>query len=395
MRQAQYGRIPEFLQGYRRPLVVTLLIVSRMTKQTKKKERSVVLSRRRPIWAAAGGLAVGLAVAIAVSAAISRRAGRPPQVTANTNPAVPREQPPALTKQPRQQALEVPREPTSRAVRETTPEVRAALLEGRKHSADDPFDQAPAAVREPAPEVKALLLEGRKYLADDIYDRAREAFERARTLAPDDPWPPYALGRVELALARALLAEQRFREALKLDPRFVPALTDLAMVLGSTGNFKESVPLLEQAQAEAPDDLSIRVMLGKSLLGDDQIQRATEVLEGCRRWPGADRVEELFVLLGQAYTQAGNYGPAREALEKALQLNPKLALPHFWLSQILMKTGHEAEGQRESALYQEYRRLEGRIVELSFVVASQPSDVESLRALAQALLDRGLPEAAT
>jgi tetratricopeptide (TPR) repeat protein len=354
-----------------------------MAKRANRKQDAPRLSPQRLVWAVTGGLAAGLAVAVGVSAAISHRTARTPQVAKRTELAVPREAPPAPS--PHQA------ERGAGSLCRNGPKGEGERLGGPNEHEMKP---APSPPREPAPEVRAVLLEGRKCLADQQYTKALAAFERAHSLAPNDPWPLYALGRTCMEIARIMPAEQHFRDALSLDSHFVPALTDLAALLNTTGNPNESVSLLERAQDEDPGNPSIRLMLGQSLLRDGQFQRAIEILESCRGAPGADSQSQLFVLLGQAYTQVGRYGPARQALEKALQIDSRLAAPHYWLSQILMKTGHEPEARVESATYQEYRRLETRIGELSFVVASRPSDVDSLLALARASLDRGFPDQA-
>jgi Flp pilus assembly protein TadD len=246
----------------------------------------------------------------------------------------------------------------------------------------------------PTPEAQAAMREGQQQCAARQYDVALAAFERAHALAPSDPEPLHGLGRVYVELFSLSLAEQSFRKALALDPNFVPALADLGKVLGATGHARESVPLLERAQVREPGNLSIRLLLGQSLLWDSQPERAIEALEGGLQLPGAIRDPTLFTLLGQAHVQAGHDEPARQALEKALQLDPRSTKPHFWLSQLLMKTGHEPEGRQESAIYTARRELDDRIWELSRQLAKQPDDVGLLVALAQANLDRGFPERA-
>jgi tetratricopeptide (TPR) repeat protein len=214
----------------------------------------------------------------------------------------------------------------------------------------------PQAPRERADEAEAAIRAGQRFFAEQQYDRAFAAFERAHALAPADPRPIHALGRIAGLLNQISTAEQRFREALAVDPRFVPALTDLAIVLGRMGRPGEAVTLLERACEQQPGDISIRSLLGQNLLRDGQARRAAEVFEDCLKLPTADRLATLYAFLGRARMEAGQDEPARQALEKALAIDPGLAQAHLWLGQLLIKTGHEQEGQRESAAFKACRQ---------------------------------------
>ncbi len=257
-----------------------------------------------------------------------------------------------------------------------------------------PEDSARPVSGEQAPEVTAAIEEGRRYQAARQYDLARAAFVHAHALAPGDPEPVYGLGRLEIDLRRIPAAEQCFREALALDPGFVPALADLASIIGSMGRSGEAVGLLERAGRQAPENISIRMMLGQNLLREGQPQRAIEVLEGTLPLPGAAGQTNLFLLLGQAHLEAGHDEPARQALEQTLRIDPRLARAHLSLSRLLLKTGHPEEGQQEAAAFLGYRELEERIFDLTEALAARPDDEKLLLGLARAEVERGFPDRA-
>jgi Flp pilus assembly protein TadD len=244
---------------------------------------------------------------------------------------------------------------------------------------------------EQAIEAQAAIQAGRQYLANQQYGQATAAFQRARELAPHDPWPLYGLAQIDLALAQTSSAEHRFREALAIDPHFAPAWADLGKVLCVTGRSSEATAVLERAQAESPGNLSIRMMLAQNLLRDGQADRAIEVCEDCLKLPGADRIANLLTILGQAHLQAGHDEAARQAFREALAMDPKLAPPHLGLSQLLLRAGHGQEAEREAAAFKACHDLDERILNLSRVAASRPDDVETLLALAGAYLERGFP----
>ena len=320
-----------------------------MSRRAGEKQRPASLYSRRLLISVVGGLAIGLAVAAGLSAKhlFASRAATDAQAKGGAAPAV-------------QEA--------------------AAPPEEKRGASTRPAQSA---------EVQAALRSAERHLVAREYTQARAGFQRARELAPGDPWPVYGLGKLDLAMNQLASGERHFREALALDAHFSPALAGWGVILGGTGHPKEGIALLERAQAEDPRNLSIRMVLGENLLRDGQAQRAIEVLEGGLELQGGRAPAQLFVLLGQAQTEAGHYEPARQALEKALRMEPHLAMPHFWLSRVWMQTGHTPEGQAESTAYQRCCQLETRIGELNAAVATRPGDVEPLLALVQANLDRG------
>src|SRR5262245_37194820 len=57
-------------------------------------------------------------------------------------------------------------------------------------------------------------------------------------------------------------AERLYRAVLKAQPRSVPALTNLGVVLAKQGNYSEAVTTYKQVLGLAPDLLPVRMNLG-------------------------------------------------------------------------------------------------------------------------------------
>lgn len=68
-----------------------------------------------------------------------------------------------------------------------------------------------------------------------------------REAAAPSPWPPHNLGLLLTRLNRTLEAEPLFREALRHDPRFAPALYQLGVTLEKTGRLADAVAALQEA----------------------------------------------------------------------------------------------------------------------------------------------------
>ncbi|MCB1499798.1 MAG: HEAT repeat domain-containing protein [Bauldia sp.] len=115
---------------------------------------------------------------------------------------------------------------------------------------------------------------------------------RASQLAnADRPESHHNLGLVDLALGRTADAEEDFRNALKVDPRFVPAAVNLADLLQGADRDAEGEAVLREVMALVPDDPSPHLALGFWMVrngrgGDalDELRRAAELGAGSPRF---------------------------------------------------------------------------------------------------------------
>jgi predicted CXXCH cytochrome family protein len=85
-------------------------------------------------------------------------------------------------------------------------------------------------------------------------DRALKELEAAEMASADRPESHLALGAVDAERGDAAAAEAAYRQALRLDPQFVPAMLNLADLYRALGRDGEAETLLRQAVATAPDD---------------------------------------------------------------------------------------------------------------------------------------------
>jgi tetratricopeptide (TPR) repeat protein len=87
-------------------------------------------------------------------------------------------------------------------------------------------------------------------------------YRKAMESNADRPESHHNLGLIEVALGRYKEAEQSFRDALKVDPLFVPAAVNLADLMQSTGRDPEGGPILEALVARLPGDPNAHLALG-------------------------------------------------------------------------------------------------------------------------------------
>lgn len=189
-----------------------------------------------------------------------------------------------------------------------------------------------------------------------VVPRERLIAEYRAAQAANADWPQshHNLGLIETALGRPAEAERAFRNALKVDPLFVPAAVNLAGLLQSLGRDAEGELILRNLVARLPDDPGARLALGLWLIrngrGDEgfmELSAAAEHGDGAPRFAYvhavalADRGEtaeamavlrdsltrhpydrETLMALAIYESQVGNRGAALRHAELLAELEP-------------------------------------------------------------------------
>ena len=145
--------------------------------------------------------------------------------------------------------------------------------------------------------------------------------ETALRVAAERPEAVLSLGALAEERGDATAAEVEYRRALRLDPRFVPALLNLSVLLDGLDRGAESVPLLRTAVATRPEFGPAHYSLALALYaqGDDlpaalgAMERAAELMP---------RHARLFYNLGLLRSQLDDVSGARAALLHARELAP-------------------------------------------------------------------------
>ncbi len=141
------------------------------------------------------------------------------------------------------------------------------------------------------------------YADTQRYDDARRAWARQYGFAPDSAQAYLLAARLLLRRERLPPAREFGAKALQLDGQMPLA----HLLLGETA-------LAENKLDEAAREF--------------EAERARNPLEG-----------SVYDRLGDAYTRSGDYGRARQALERALLLEPNATGPYILLGKVLLKQG--------------------------------------------------------
>lgn len=143
-------------------------------------------------------------------------------------------------------------------------------------------------------------------------ERARKHFIKARDLNPDLAAPHHALGLLADKREIGKEAEGHYRQALKVDPAFVPARSNLARRLFQRGAFEESREQYLRLTQVEPDALSGYLGLAECLLRLEREREADDAIARSRARFG-DR-PELSMLVARQLLRREAFGEAEELL---------------------------------------------------------------------------------
>ncbi len=167
----------------------------------------------------------------------------------------------------------------------------------------------------------ALLAEGRFYEAQRRLSEARRAYERATALAQNEPEPLLSLIKVEVALGQAERSRTRLESLLasRQDHPFAHGL--LGEVLSLTQMHEEAARHYREAVRLNPRWITPWINWATVSLSRKKPDGAVQVLqEGLKANPDS---EELHMLLAAAYSEQGQIDLAMAAYETTLNLNPR------------------------------------------------------------------------
>ena len=171
-------------------------------------------------------------------------------------------------------------------------------------------------------------------------------------VAPDSPGPLADLGAHYLRRSplHVNLAAYFYRQALRLDPDVVEALTGMAVISQRQGDLDRAASYLNRALDSAPEYAPARENLGVVLYLQGRYDQAVEQLRMVLTyWPGR---AQTHTNLGNALRAQGNFEEAISHYRQALRIDPNLLPARYNLAHALESAGRWAEalGQYRAAL---------------------------------------------
>jgi Flp pilus assembly protein TadD len=144
------------------------------------------------------------------------------------------------------------------------------------------------------------------------FERARKHFVKARELNPDLPAPHHALGLLADRRDAGREAEGHYRQALKVDPGFLPSRANLARRLFMRGAFEDSRDQFLKLTQVEPEALAGYLGLAECLLRLDREGEADDVVARARLRFGD--TPELLMLVARQLMRRGAFAEAEEIL---------------------------------------------------------------------------------
>jgi Flp pilus assembly protein TadD len=168
------------------------------------------------------------------------------------------------------------------------------------------------------------------------YEEAIGEYRKALAIDANNPGVIMNLGLAYYKTGRYTEATQQLSTALALQPgnkQMTMLLADAYFRLGDTAKVIELLRPLERANEQ---DLGVAYMLGTALIRENQPAQGRILVE--RILKNGDSAEARM-LLGATKLQAGDFAGAREDLQRATELNPRLPDVYSAYGSALMATG--------------------------------------------------------
>ena len=195
----------------------------------------------------------------------------------------------------------------------------AALRDGELQIADSRYREA---LRE------GWLVIGGLDGAERRWADAATAFEHAASATVHPREGLMSLALVHMQTGRAPEAVQILTRLVARDKSDIASRRLLAQALAASGQQAEAVQELEEAAATAPGDDELKFVLASGYLQMKKLEAADRLFgELARNRP----IPQTHVLIGRTYRDSGEYDRARQALRKALEMDPRTTRAHYYL----------------------------------------------------------------
>lgn len=174
-------------------------------------------------------------------------------------------------------------------------------------------------------------------------DAALSEYRETQLANAERPESHLNIGLIELAGNHVPAAEQAYRTALRLDPRFAPAYVNLADLHRSLGRDADGEAVLRDGLAAVPDDASLHHALGLLRIRQQEMTKAVDSLTRAAQL-AQDNARYAYVQ-ALAVKSTGDLDQSIAILKSALQGHP-----HDRDILVALVTINQERGNQEEAL---------------------------------------------
>jgi tetratricopeptide (TPR) repeat protein len=162
---------------------------------------------------------------------------------------------------------------------------------------------------------------------------------------PNSTYALNRLGELELERKHITPAEDRFRQALTINPGDLAAVVNLGRVFEARGEWDKAISQYYLAQRSGAREIDVHFWLANAFAGQGNSREAVRQYQlVLQQNPNYDRA---YNNLGLLYYQRGEYERAEEQFHKALRVNPRLVIARINLASTYFITGRGKEAETE------------------------------------------------
>jgi putative PEP-CTERM system TPR-repeat lipoprotein len=202
---------------------------------------------------------------------------------------------------------------------------KKALKEARQWEKDRPKDVAP------------YVLEGMVLVRLGNRKAARSAFIKATEIDPIAIDALHNLGLLAAVSGNLTDSRKYFERVRTLQPDYLPSLIQLAYIENKMGDRQKAISLMKLARDKDSSALSPAIYLGRHYLMSGKYQLAVDAgRPALRRNPNS---AALLEITGRAEIKLKTFKDAELTFAKLVEIKPKSAQAHYYLSLALEKNG--------------------------------------------------------
>jgi tetratricopeptide (TPR) repeat protein len=162
----------------------------------------------------------------------------------------------------------------------------------------------------------------RVYTLSKRHQQALESLQAAVAKNTNDVTALFQIGAIHSELKNYALARDAYEKILTVNPRFTPALNNLAYIYSEHLNqLDKAYAMARSARELQPADPFAADTLGWILFKRGEYPWALSLLQECSTSPFLQREPEVFYHLGMTHYMLGEEQPAILAFQRALELN--------------------------------------------------------------------------
>ncbi len=190
-------------------------------------------------------------------------------------------------------------------------------LDEPKSQAHSPTVSANQLAHQPPKEALKAYEQALQAINQRQREQAKESLRRAIALDPDYVNAYNDLAVIHMGEKKYLEAEALLRRALASDPKFIHSLLNLGITLNHLQKYTDAILSLREALRLEPGLVAARLHLGIALVEIDQLKEAEQELLRASKSTGADEATtQLYI--GKLYARTGEFEKSVTALNAYL-----------------------------------------------------------------------------